>query len=43
MLTLAADELCALTGYSQPAKQLAELRRQGFYRARGRSAWRWAP
>lgn len=33
-LTLTADEIRELTGYSQPAKQLAELRRQGFYRAR---------
>lgn len=34
MLTLTPDEIRELTGYSQPAKQLAELRRQGFYRAR---------
>lgn len=34
MLILSADEIRELTGYAQPAKQLAELRRQGFYRAR---------
>lgn len=33
-LTLTADELAELTGYQQPARQLAELRRQGFMRAR---------
>jgi hypothetical protein len=33
-LTLGAEELQELTGYTQPARQLAELRRQGFYRAR---------
>lgn len=34
MLTLTADELRTLTGYAQPSKQLAELHRQGFHRAR---------
>ncbi len=34
MLTLTVPELRALTGYAQPARQLAELRHQGFYRAR---------
>lgn len=33
-ITLTPDELYALTGYHQPAKQLAELHRQGFVRAR---------
>lgn len=33
-LTLTPDELQALTGYKQPAAQLAELRRQGYWRAR---------
>lgn len=33
-LTLTADEIHELTGYRQPAAQLAELHRQGFYRAR---------
>ena len=33
-LTLTPDELLALTGYRQPARQLEELRRMGFYRAR---------
>jgi hypothetical protein len=33
-LTLTPDELQALTGYRQPVRQLAELHRQGFYRAR---------
>lgn len=33
-IVLTAAELVALTGYSQPAKQLDELRRQGFWRAR---------
>lgn len=33
-IVLAAAEVAAITGYSQPAKQLAELRRQGFWRAR---------
>ncbi|WP_231385094.1 DUF4224 domain-containing protein [Rubrivivax gelatinosus] len=31
---LSAEEIAALTGYSQPAKQVEELRRQGFWRAR---------
>jgi len=31
-IVLTAAELVALTGYSQPAKQLDELRRQGFWR-----------
>jgi hypothetical protein len=34
MLTLADDELQELTGYAQPARILAELHRQGFFRAR---------
>ena len=34
MLLLTADELQALTGYKQPAAQLAELLRQGYWRAR---------
>jgi len=34
MLTLTPDELHELTGYRQPAAQLAELHRQGFHRAR---------
>ena len=34
MLTLTVPELRVLTGYAQPARQLAELLRQGFYRAR---------
>lgn len=33
-LTLTPDELVALTGYRQPAAQLAELHRQGYHRAR---------
>lgn len=33
-LVLTAAELEQLTSYRQPAKQLAELHRQGFYRAR---------
>lgn len=33
-LTLTPDELQALTGYKQPAAQLAELHRQGYWRAR---------
>lgn len=33
-LILSPEEIQQLTGYAQPAKQLAELRRQGFYRAR---------
>lgn len=33
-LTLSADELLALTGYKQPAAQLTELHRQGYWRAR---------
>lgn len=33
-LTLTPDELHALTRYAVPSKQLAELHRQGFYRAR---------
>jgi hypothetical protein len=31
---LEPDELQRLTGYRRPAEQLAELLRQGFYRAR---------
>jgi hypothetical protein len=33
MLTLTPEELRELTGYEQPAKQLAELHRRGFSRA----------
>lgn len=33
-MLLTKDELQALTGYKRPAEQVAELRRQGFYRAR---------
>lgn len=33
-LTLTAEELVELTGYKQPCAQLAELQRQGFWRAR---------
>lgn len=33
-LTLTPDELAEITGYSQPHKQLAELHRLGFSRAR---------
>lgn len=33
-LLLTPDELQALTGYKQPAAQLAELHRQGYWRAR---------
>lgn len=33
-LTLTLAELAQLTGYRRPAEQLAELHRQGFYRAR---------
>lgn len=33
MLTLTADELRELTGYSQPAAQLRWLMARGFYRA----------
>lgn len=33
-LVLTADELHQLTGYRQPTAQLAELKRQGFWRAR---------
>jgi hypothetical protein len=33
-LTLSADELRQITGYTMPAKQVEELRRQGFWRAR---------
>ena len=32
--TLDDEAICRLTGYRQPAKQLAELHRQGFWRAR---------
>lgn len=34
MLVLTPDELVALTGYRQPSRQLLELHRQGFSRAR---------
>lgn len=37
-LTLAPAEIEALTGYVQPAKQVEELRRQGFWRARRNQA-----
>lgn len=33
-ITLTLDELIALTGYRRGAEQLAELRHQGFWRAR---------
>lgn len=33
MLILTPDEIRELTGYTQPAKQLAELHRRGFVRA----------
>lgn len=33
-LTLSKDELRNLTGYTWPSKQLQELHRQGFWRAR---------
>lgn len=33
-LLLSAAEIEAVTGYRQPCKQLAELVRQGFHRAR---------
>lgn len=33
MLTLSPEEIRELTGYTQPAKQLAELHRRGFTRA----------
>lgn len=31
---LPAEEIARMTGYTQPARQLAELHRQGFWRAR---------
>jgi hypothetical protein len=34
MLTLSTEELHELTGYAMPNKVVAELRRQGFMRAR---------
>lgn len=39
-VTLTAEELTRLTGYSQPAAQLRELHRQGFHRARRNPAGR---
>jgi hypothetical protein len=33
-IILSSDELISITGYRRPAEQLAELRRQGFHRAR---------
>lgn len=33
-VTLSAEELRELTGYRAPSKQLQELHRQGFWRAR---------
>ncbi len=33
-MLLTKEELHTLTGYKRPADQVAELRRQGFYRAR---------
>jgi hypothetical protein len=33
-ITLSPAELEAITGYQQQARQLAELKRQGFWRAR---------
>lgn len=38
MLVLTPDELIELTGYRQPARQLATLHRLGFHRARRGSA-----
>ena len=32
--TIDEATICRLTGYRQPSKQLAELHRQGFWRAR---------
>jgi len=32
--TLDAEEIISITGYRRPSAQLAELQRQGFYRAR---------
>ena len=34
MLVLSAEEIAELTGYRQPARQLQELQRRGFTRAR---------
>jgi hypothetical protein len=34
MLILTPEELVTLTGYRQPSRQLAELHRMGFHRAR---------
>jgi hypothetical protein len=33
-MLLTKDELTILTGYKRPKEQVAELRRQGFFRAR---------
>ncbi len=33
-IVMTDEELSTLTGYRQASKQLAELHRQGFYRAR---------
>jgi hypothetical protein len=33
-IILTTDEVAAVTGYRTPKRQLAELHRQGFYRAR---------
>lgn len=33
-IILTADELADVTGYRTPKRQLAEMHRQGFYRAR---------
>lgn len=33
-ITLNSDELAGVTGYRTPKRQLEELHRQGFYRAR---------
>lgn len=37
-LLLSADEIVQLTGYKQPGAQLAELKAQGFHRARRNAA-----
>lgn len=33
-IRLTAEEIHQITGYAQPARQLAELHKQGFFRAR---------
>ncbi|MFG6457887.1 DUF4224 domain-containing protein [Roseateles sp. BYS96W] len=37
-LMLSTDELREITGYIKPARQVEELRRQGFWRARRNAA-----